>query len=397
MHERLKGFSATAGLLLAAAALQACNSTNATPSGPPAPPQTILVPGTTNQYSGTETIAITFVHPTVKTPNSNAVYSTAETDTVSAAGAGAPAPYDVRQTITYTTKTPPTYGIQQLSATVDNYENVTAGPGGSQILTFTQDNVHSTGKDFTSIISHGGSGALTDDTQSSYPSPLTLAVYPLTAGASWSVEQARTVMAHLRIAAASGILASDLTMTYPPDGSYTLTGTLTNGDTTNRTQNANGSATETNTGPSPSTGTIGVPTNASGPWLIPVTSNGTAYHIVDYYPGGELPVQPLSAGTVTVVGAVSTLPSSCPVSGTFPNVVEYDSSGYGLDVLEGGVLTTSSRTFDSNGLTICLLATHTTKYYTLSTGLLDYTNATDTSSYLTTTTANANHRAAVRK
>jgi hypothetical protein len=379
-------------VMVVACALQACGQKSAspvptpTPSATATPTQTILVPGTTNQYSGTETQVITFASPTVTTPNSSASYTIADTETISTAVTGAAAPFDVHRALLYTTLTQAKYGVALATNTTDDFENVTAS-GGSQVLTLTQTVSSVTGTNRSSELANGGTGAYTSSTTTNYSPNETLATYPLVSGTSFAQTQARTVAADDSTVAASGTLSDSLTTTYQVDDSFTEMGTITNGDTTNVAENSDGSGTVTDAGPTAEIGQIGVPTNASGTYVIPITLNGTPYTIADYYPGNALAPSPLGIDTITVVGTPSSLPAGCPSTSTFPNLAEYDSSSKLLDTIVGTYTTESIRTFDSNGLTVCRTAATTVTVYSLQTGALKETNVTNVMTVLESSSA----------
>jgi hypothetical protein len=411
MQRFFNALSAATGLLLVAAALQACSSNNSTGVTPvrtasPTPsPLNLLVPGTTATYTGTETAAVTFVSPGSKNPNSNASYTTAEAYSVASSAASAPAPYQVTHAVSYTvnSSSTPTYGIEPKSITTTDYENVTAS-GGLQTVTLTQADVAETGTNLTSILNNGGSGAYTSSTTTTYSPNTTLAIYPLTTGETWSTNETRSVAAQTSTAtASSGTQSSNTTTNYQSDDSFTVTGTLTNGDSTTRSELSNGSATVTNTGPKPLSESIAVPEQSpspSGPWVIPVTqtvgsgSPATTY-AADWYsgtPANQLPPSPLGSTVYTVVGATSSLPTGCSVTGNYPNIIEYDSATTVTNVIAATYDTASARFFDSNGLIVCRLTTATTYNYNTATGLLVSTTTTNTSSSLTSYTASSKYR-----
>jgi hypothetical protein len=391
------------GLFVVALAAQGCGNSGTGPvaplptstptAGPTSSPLALLVPGTTNQYSGTETQTISFASPTATTPNSNAAYAFAETDTISAAASGAPAPFDVHRVLSYTTTSAPSYGSQLISDTRDQYENVTTASSGAQTVTLAAVDGVTTGIDISSRLANGGSGAYSNSISNTYSPAQTVANYPLTTGATFQQSLADTATTQEDVATASGSETEHLSTTVASDDSYARTGTLFNTDSTTQTENSDGSATVTNTGVSPFTETIAVPTGASGSFVIPVTQNGTSYSPADYYPGSGAPPSPLGSVNVTVAGPATSLPSSCPAAGTYPNVIEIDTATNDLDVVSGSYTTTAQRVFNSNGLRICSTTASTVTTYALTTGLLKSTVTTNTATSLTSSTTSSKRRA----
>ena len=327
-------------------------------------PLPLLVPGTTTQYSGSESDVIAFASPTATQPNSNAAYTIAETDTVSAAQSGAPAAFDVHRAFTYTSTTAPSYGIDVAADTRDDYENLTTAANGSQTVTLEQTGEALTGTDETSVLANGGSGAYTENAATTYTYGETLANYPLVTGASYPQTITRAVSSNESVVTGSGTESQNLSMSYQSDDSYTESGTFFNGDNVTITESSNGSANASETGPSPNTETVSVPTNASGTYVIPVTQNGNSYNIGDYYPSGSLPPSPLGSTTVDVA------------------------------VFPGTITNETNRRYDSNGLTVCRLDTETINYYSLNTGALRETESSATILALTSTGTSSKKRAA---
>ena len=381
-------------LTSAGVGMAGCNSTTA--STPPAPnsPDTFLIPGNTAQYNGTESVVITFATPSSTTPNSTVNYVTAESDTVQTSPANAPAPLDLHRVITYTPSAAPQYGNNLATNTTDQYENIVATNSGTFDIVIAQTISAQSGTNISDADTapSGAPYAYTSTTTTTYTVPTIVNILPLTAGAQWSSSLARTVSAVSNTTNATGApyAASNLTTVYQSDDSYSETGQNSLTSTTVRSEATNGTGTITNTAISTGTvslqETIGVPTLSGSDYVIPVSTTTTGSPVnddaADWYPGAALPPSPLGTVAFTVVGTTNTLPTGCTYTGTQPNVVEFDSTTSVLDVVAGTVTTGTSRTFDSNGLTVCRLSVSTVKNYSLTTGLLTRTTITTTDSSL---------------
>jgi len=275
---------------------------------------------------------------------------------------------------------------------------VSTQTGGTQAVTLTQSISNETGTNITSILNNGGSGAYTASTTTTYSPNTILAIYPLSAGLSWSTNESRTVAAQTSTTTASTTQSSNLTTTYQADDSFSETGTLANTDSTNRTEMSSGAATVLDTGAKPFSETISVPSttcnsSTTGTDTIPVVQNSTSYCAADWYPGNAAPPAPLGATVFTVVGPATSLPSGCAVTGTYPNIVEYTATTNAVNVIGGDVTNSTAQVFDSNGLTVCRLTSGTTKHYDVTTGLLARTDQTSTTLSLGSFTASSKARA----
>lgn len=374
------------GLLVLVAALQACSNNNTagvTPVGPGSPspspsPFQLLIPGSTANYSGTDTVTVTYASPGPSQMNGTVAYSTTETDTVNTTSGSAPAPYVVNRSITYTLNgSAPASGIEPQTRTISDYENVTTGSASTETLNLYQSNSTLKGIDVKS------GGPYTSSVTTKYSPDTELAQYPLTAGTTWNATETRTVNTMTSDSTTSGSQTSNVTDTFQSDDSFTENGTLQNGDTTARVENSDGSATVADTGPKPRTETIALPTTTCGSgtggsaYEIPVTINGTAYCAIDWYlavPGGTAqPPSPLGYTKFTVVGAATSMPSGCSPTGSFTNINEYDASTLVVNVIAATIDTATTRYFDSNGLTLCRIQTGTTYNYDTKTGALTTT------------------------
>jgi hypothetical protein len=357
----------TSGTTPAAAAAGAASAPNPTAT-PTAGPLVLLMPGSTYRYTGTETQAITFASPSATTPNSNAAYTLTETDTVSRAGSNAPAPYEVRRVLHFTTTTPASYGIAPISETRDDYENVIVPSEATQSITLAETHDTQTGTDVTSVLANGGSGAFSQTTKLVYAPQQVQARYPLIPGDGITQTVGRTETASASVATGSGSETSATTTTYAGNGAYSRSGTLLDGDSTTAAEAGNGSGTLTDTGPDPLTEKIGAPVLGTTAYTIPVTLNGQSYAIPDYYPGNAS-ASPLEAAGLSIIGPASLVFSACPQAASYPFVNEIDDANNTLDALAGTYTMVDRVDLDSNGLRICDETTTTETHYSLTTGL----------------------------
>jgi hypothetical protein len=392
-YSRSTSFIVSFGFLMSIV-LSGCHSSDTNPLTNS--PDIFLVPGNSAQYTGTQSVEVTFVAPAAKTPDSSAEYTTTESDTVLASPSGAAAPIDLHRVTAYTTATAPQYGNDPATTATDQYETLTPMSDSIAIVLAQTVSVQ-TGTNVTDAdnLASGAPYAYTSTTTTTYATPTTTEILPLTTGTQWNTSLARTVNAvsNTKNASDADYAASNLTTVYQPDDSYSETGQNGLTSSTIRSVASNGSATITNTNTSTNKvslqETIGVPTKVGADYVIPVSTTTNASPVndsaADWYPGAALPPSPLGSVTYTVIGPAATLPDDCTYTGTQPNVVEYDSTTSVVDVIAGTVTTGTSRTFDSNGLAVCRLSVSTVKSYTLTTGRLNHTTVTTTASSLNNT------------
>jgi hypothetical protein len=378
------------GVGLTATALAACGGGNhgSMPGTPNPVTSPVLVAGKVAHYTGTDTTTHVYQSPSPTQQNYTAGYTFAQTTTVNAAASGAPAPFDVNVVDTYTTTQAPTAGTQRTTSTTDDFENQTAS-GSSTTVTLVSSKAVATGTDVTAGNAGGGPYTTVGTTTTTYGTPRTLGVYPLVTGATLTQPQGRTVAVSTTDANAGGqapstTFVSSSAQTYANDGSFTRTNQISNGEQDVFTENANGSATESATGPVYALqATIGVPVPGTAGYTIPVSSTKqfattgatpapsatpASYNAIDWYPGAALPPSPLVSETQSVKGAASTLPSGCSGAIAEPNVVEVDDTLTSLDV-NGSYETQTQQSFNSNGTNVCILRTTTTNSYDTNTGL----------------------------
>jgi hypothetical protein len=294
--------------------------------------------------------------------------------------------------IDYTVTASASYGIAPATDTIDDYENVATLPSGAEVITLAETAATLTGTNVSSVLANGGSGAYAQAATGSYSPSQVVASYPLTTGAEFAASLTHNEVENETTAAASGTLMQSLTTAFEGDDSFSAGGMLTDTDTTSETEDSDGAAYVVDEGPKPLTEFIARPVKTNGSYGIPITLNGTSSTIADYYPGNAAPPSPLGKQSVKVVGPASSLPAGCPAAGTYPNVIEVDTSLTALDVIAGSYTTSTIRRFDSNGLIVCRLANETAKVYSLETGDLEQTTETVTTLALTSSTASSRAR-----
>jgi len=397
--------------------LSACGG-NGGSSPSPRPSVTVspvLVPGTVAQYSGTDIITHVFPNPTGTQANYTAGYTFKLTRTVENATAGAPAALDVNAVAAYTTTQDPGTGVTKVSTTTDTFENQAAVSGGTSISELASKSV-ATGIDESAGALGGGPFTKVVTTTTAYASPLSIAVYPLVAGASVSEPVGRTVTTAATDANGgtpdtATTFDTSSTDTINSDGSYTFSQQLSNGESQTTVESSDGSGTINATGPLYTlSDTIGVPANPGTGFTIPITTykqyvttgatpaptaTTLAFSAADWYPGNAAPIAPFETDTVTVKGAATTLPSACAGAIAEPNVFEIDTSEATLNI-DASYETESQQSFTSNGTPVCVLRTITTSAYALTTGVLSQTT-TETYAQILTSLTPASTSGALRK
>jgi hypothetical protein len=369
-----------------------CNKSSSNANAPSTPVDSFLVPGNVLNYTGTETVQITFANPTATTPNSTAVYTTAESDSVLNAPAGSPAALQVHKVIHYTATSAPEYGVQPATSVVDNFENLTpvGGSSSAYVVQLLQSTTVESGTNITAAVQEpsGAPYSYSSTTTTNYPSPDQILALPLNSGVTWSANMARnsTTMTNTTSASNEPYGATNLTTQNNADDSYSQTGQNSLTTTTARTLNSDGSGSTTDTNIATSAVSyilnISAPASSGSGYTIDVstasssTAKPKAYQVPDWYPGSAAPQSPLGSQSSTVVGPVSSLPSACTYSGGLTNIVEYDTTSSVLDPLSGTYSTSSSQNFNSNGTTVCVLSTSTVQTFSLTTGALVKTQVT---------------------
>jgi hypothetical protein len=111
------------------------------------------------------------------------------------------------------------------------------------------------------------------------------------------------------------------------------------------------------------------------------TSSNATYLALDWYPG-NVPTTPLVLDTQTVIGPVSTLPSACAGALLQPDMVEVDTTNNNLNTVGANYSTTTTQTFNSNGVSVCTLTQQVSTSYNLRTGAVFSTTTTLTTAIL---------------
>jgi hypothetical protein len=368
------GLLVVAGTLVVALAGCNGNSTSSTPPSPVFTPVPFLVPGTTYNFSGKYSEAITYASPNPKQPNSIGTYTTTDVQTVASAPPGAPAPFHIHRQFKYSVIKVPTSGIQLQSRTIDAYESSTVN-GDSQTIAQASTTTANTGIDQTANrIEGNGPYSYTSTNATTYASPRVLFVFPLTESTT-NVPIARTeTLVELAKNSSGQIYVQRNTKSvYANSGAFTTTGSIGKGETTDVTANANGSATVTNQGSAPFMETIGLPVANGGTYTIPITrTTGTVtqkYSAADWYPGNAAPPSPLASASETVVGPAA-VPTACGLTSPVSGAVEVTGSSSTLNVVAGTYTTTQSATYLANNQVVCRMTSSKILTYTVETGAL---------------------------
>ena len=349
----------------------------------------VLAAGKVTKYSGTDVTSFVYANPGPHQANYTAGYSFAQVGTVSAAPAGAPAPFDLNVATTYTTTQVPTTGNQHISQTIDNYESQTLS-GASYTVALVGSKAVTVDTDLAAVAGGGGPYTATSTITTTYVTPRLVGVYPLVAGNVTTANLARNVATSTTDVSAGGTQPTgafplSVAQSFANDGSTTRTQQLSDGEQDVFTETPSGTASENETGPLYLLQTtIGLPVLAAAGYTIPntwarqdVQSGPTApptfkprsQNAADWYPGAALPPQPLALDTLTVKGPATTLPAGCSGAVLEPNIVEVDAAQTSLNV-NGTYEKQTQQQFDSNGTLVCVLRTTTTSSYNNNTGVL---------------------------
>ena len=106
----------------------ACNGGGSSTTVPPVAVATapvILVAGSRRTFAGTDSQMVVYASPSTGQSNYNAASTFSGTTTISKSAPGAPAAWDVNQTIKYTVTQAAKAGTQALSADTDTFDNQT--------------------------------------------------------------------------------------------------------------------------------------------------------------------------------------------------------------------------------------------------------------------------------
>jgi hypothetical protein len=130
----------------------------------------------------------------------------------------------------------------------------------------------------------------------------------------------------------------------------------------------------------------------SGVTTLPITrsvvnastgaTTNTSYTAADWYPNNGTPNSPLILETENVVGPVANLPAQCNGALVRPNIYEIDTTTTSLATISASYAVTQTRSFNSNGVTVCTLSQETSYAYSLLTGELASTTTTQTNTLL---------------
>ena len=363
--------------------------------GGSSPPSPILQVGMQRQYTGTSTRSVVYANPTTSAQNNTLIYSVIQTQTVQAS-TDATADFDVHADYAYTVVQDPGTGAVPVSESVDTYENLQTSGGAQTVITVGQ-KVVAVSNDETSNALGDGPYTETSTTTSQYQTPRDGFSYPLQTGATMTSPQSETQTIVFTDVNASGSAPSNgtnvgytITRSENDDGSYSYQTAYVNGSSFSRTQNADGSGTQTFTdATSSSTTTLGLPVVVNGVHSLPITvdvsakATTTDYAAIDWYPDSGAPSSPLVLESRIVLDPTSSLPSDCDGAVLRPNIHEIDSTTTSLNPIGASYSSTSTRNFSAeDGASICQLSTETASSYDLETGELVSTTTTTTTAVL---------------
>jgi hypothetical protein len=357
----------------------------------------ILQVGMQREYVGTATRSVVYTNPTATLQNNTLVYTFTENQTVQQAATGAPANFDVQSDYTYSVVQNPGVGTVPASQSVDTYENLQTAADTQTVITLGQ-KVVAVSNDETANALGNGPYTETSTTTSTFTTPRDNFPYPLQTGATLTTPQSETQTITFTDVNASGAAPSNgtnvgyaTTRSENDDGSFSYQSTYVNGDTFSRTQNSDGSGSETSKSATSSiTTTVGLPVAANGANTIPVARTVTStpptatnYSAADWYPDSGAPNSPLVLQTKMVVGPASSLPSECNGAVLQPNIYEIDTTTTNLNTVAASYSATTTRNFSAgDGASICQLSTETSSSYDVLTGALISTTTTTTTTLL---------------
>jgi hypothetical protein len=370
--------------LATGAVIAGCNGGSST-TVPPVAVATapvILVAGSTRTFSGSDSQMHVYASPSAGQSNFTAASTFSGTTTISKAAPGAPAAWDVNQTVHYTVTQAAKAGTQALTADTDTFDNQTM-TGKTTTIAQVASQETAMANDVSAGLAGGGPYTLTTTSSTSNVVPVTT-VFPLQTGLTTTEPLSRTAKETQTDRNAGGapppapfVFITAQAATYANDGSFSVNPrTYSNGDNRLLTESANGTAKQTDT-TSPFAETVGLATLSGPSYVIPVsitTTGGvtTSYNAADWYPGGALAPAPLELRTVTIKGPASSLPAACSGAMTLPNLVEIDTNQTTLNVF-GSYSTEAQQAFNANGISDCLIRNTITKSYDLKTGTLTET------------------------
>jgi len=379
--------SLVAAAFAAGMSLSGCNGspTSAAPL-PRATAPVILVAGSQRVFSGSDSQTHVYASPAPGQSNYTSASTFTGTTMIAKAASGSPAAWDVNQVVHYTVTQPAKSGTQALTADTDTYENQTMSASATTIAQIASKET-ATANDVSAGLAGGGPYTLTTTSSTTNIDPVTI-VFPLQTGLTTTEPLARASQESQTDRNAGGAqpppsyaYITAQSSTFANDGSFSINPrTYSNGDKRTLTENANGTAKQTDT-TNPYAETISLATLSGAAYVIPVSITNTSgvtksYDAADWYPGAALAPAPLELRSVTIKGPASSLPSACSGATALPNVVEIDTTQTTLNVF-GSYTTETQQAFNSNGIDDCIVRSTTTKNYSVTTGLLTET-LTDT-------------------
>lgn len=356
----------------------------------------ILQVGMQRQYTGTATRSVVYANPSSTSVNNTLAYSFTEMQNVLQAPNNALGKFDIRTVTTYTITQDPGTGTVPLTQTVDDYRNLITY-GATQATVDLGQTTTTLGIDETANALGGGPYTQTTSTTTTFPTQRTSLYYPLQAGASLMVPQSST----------QNITFSDVNPggSAPPngsnigyskvrvqqdDGSFSFQQTGATGVLETLVQNPDGSGSNTVTSAASTTATtLGLPVAVNGTSTLPInrvitstTPSNKTFSAANWYPNAGQVSSPLILQKQTVVGPVTSLPAQCNGALLQPNMFEIDTNTSNLNTISASLSVTTTRSFNSNGVSVCTLAQQTTSNYTLLTGALASTTTTQTTTLL---------------
>lgn len=356
----------------------------------------LLQVGMQRQYTGTTTRSVVYANPSSTSVNNTLAYSFTEMQNVLQAPSNALGKFDIRSVITYTVTQDPGIGSVPLSQTVDDYRNLITYGDTQATVDFGQTTT-TLGIDETANALGGGPYIQTTTTSTTFPTPRTSLYYPLQTGASLIVPQSSTQNITFIDVNAGGVappngsnIGYSKARAQQDDGSFSFQQTGATGVLETLVQNTDGSGSNTvTTAASTTATTLGIPVVANGTTILPIsraitstTPSNKTFSAANWYPNTGLVSSPLILQRQTVVGPVTTLPAQCNGAILQPNMFEVDTNTSNLNTISASSSVTTTRSFNSNGVSVCTLAQQTTSNYALLTGALASTVTTQTTTLL---------------
>lgn len=356
----------------------------------------LLQVGMQRQYTGTTTRSVVYANPSNTSVNNTLAYSFTEMQNVLQAPSNALGKFDIRSVITYTVTQDPGIGSVPLSQTVDDYRNLITY-GDTQATVDLGQTTTTLGIDETANALGGGPYIQTTTTSTTFPTPRISLYYPLQTGASIIVPQSSSQNITFIDVNAGGVTPTNgsnigysKARAQQDDGSFSFQQTGATGVLETLVQNTDGSGSNTVTTAAGTTATtLGIPVAANGTAILPIsrsitstTPSNKTFSAANWYPNAGLVSSPLILQRQTVVGPVTILPAQCNGALLQPNMFEVDTNTSNLNTISASLSVTTTRSFNSNGISVCTLAQQTTSNYALLTGALASTVTTQSTTLL---------------